>query len=151
MKTITVGTRSAILDIPADQHGPESSKMLAEALTKMLVKTGQLADGAHLTGPHLLQFAEEFVEHAPEPGTIRGLLRYNDSKCGIRFATVYGETPFSFETNVTLVHDDDQADDNVLNDALEPFWDKQVIITLADDDDTGYPQVAKVSGLKLAE
>lgn len=151
MQKITVGNRSAVLDIPADQHSAETSKMLGEALAKMLVKTGQLAEGAHLTGPHLLQFAEEFVEHAPEPGTIRGLLRYNDSKCGIRFATVYGETPFSFETNVALVHDDDQANDDVLNDALEPFWDKQVVITLADDDESGYHQVAKVSGLKLVD
>ncbi|MAM84463.1 MAG: hypothetical protein CL472_07295 [Acidobacteria bacterium] len=151
MQKITVGNRSAVLGIHADQHSAETSKMLAEALAKILVKTGQLAEGAHLTGPHLLQFAEELVEHAPEPGTIRGLLRYNDSKCGIRFATVYGETPFSFETNVTLVHDDDQASDGVLNDALEPFWDKQVVITLADDDESGYHQVAKVSGLKLVD
>ena len=62
MQTITVGTRTAILDL-AEPVTPEQGQMLAEALAKVLVKTGMLASGARLTGPHLIQFAEEYVEH----------------------------------------------------------------------------------------
>lgn len=61
MKTITVNGRSALLDL--QDVTPAQGEMLAEALTKVLIKTGGLADGARLTGPHLIQFAEEFVEH----------------------------------------------------------------------------------------
>ena len=63
MQTITVGDRTAILDLTIEQITPEQGMMLAEALTKMLIKSGALSNGACLTGPHLLQFAEEFVEH----------------------------------------------------------------------------------------
>ena len=61
MKTITVNGRSALLDL--EDVTPAQGALLAETLAKVLVKTGGLADGARLTGPHLIQFAEEFVEH----------------------------------------------------------------------------------------
>lgn len=61
MKTIEVNGRTAILDI--QDITPDQGAMLAEALAKVLVKTGGLADGVRLTGPHLIQFAEEIVEH----------------------------------------------------------------------------------------
>ena len=61
MKTIEVDGRTAILDV--QDVTPDQGAMLAEALAKVLVKTGGLAEGARLTGPHLIQFAEGFVEH----------------------------------------------------------------------------------------
>ena len=151
MQTITVDGRKAILDIPADQHTASTSQMLAEALAKMLVKSGMLADGAHLTGPHLLQFAEEFVEHSQPAGTIVGTLQYESSKCGLRFGKIYGEQPFEFEAHITIVADDQTADDDDLNEALEPFWGKRVVITLDPTADNGSGQTAKVSGIKIAE
>lgn len=61
MKRVTVGERTAILDV--EPITPEQGALLAEALAKMLIKTGSLANGALLTGPHLLQFTEEWLEH----------------------------------------------------------------------------------------
>lgn len=61
MKAIEVNGQRAFLDL--DEVTPAQGEMLAEALAKVLIKTGGLADGARLTGPHLIQFAEEYVEH----------------------------------------------------------------------------------------
>lgn len=63
LQTVTVGNRSAVLDLEPEMS-PHQARLLAEALAKVLVKTGALANGARLTGPHLLQFAEEFAEHS---------------------------------------------------------------------------------------
>ena len=61
MKMIEVDGRRAHIDM--EEVSPDQGAMHAEALAKVLMKTGGLADGAHLTGPHLIQFAEEYVEH----------------------------------------------------------------------------------------
>lgn len=62
MQRIEAAGRHALLDLDGPVT-PEQGQALAEALAKVLVKSGMLADGARLTGPHLLQFADELVEH----------------------------------------------------------------------------------------
>ena len=64
---VTFLKKKVILDLP-EMNGKygrllRAVSKLAETLAKVLIKTGGLADGARLTGPHLIQFAEEFVEH----------------------------------------------------------------------------------------
>lgn len=151
METITVDGRTALLDIPESEHGSHSSKMLAEALAKILIKSGMLANGALLTGPHLLQFAEELVEHSQPAGTIVGTIHYESSKNGIRFAKIYGEQPFDFEANIAIMPDDENATDDQITGALKPFWDQHVIVTLENSPNGKFDQIAKISGIKLAE
>lgn len=149
MQRITADGRNALLDL--EELTPSQGRMIAEALTKVLIKSGGLANGARLTGPHLIQFAEELVEHGPVAGTIVGQLNQTDSKRGIRFATISGEHPFEFEAKLAIFPDDENSSDDDINDALSPYWGENVIITLDTTPDASYGQSARISGIKLAE
>lgn len=150
MKTITVDNRSAVLDLPASELSAAAGEMLGEALAKMLVKTGMLADGALLTGPHLLQFAEEYLEHTPPAGSITGYLSSESSKSGYQFCTIYGNHPFTFEANITVIADNETASDDELIEALSPFLGKTVTAVL-EPGEHFYGQTVKISGLSLAQ
>lgn len=60
MKTVQVNDRSAILDV--EEVSPHQGLILAETLCRLLVSTGNFAEGARMTGPSLVQFAEEMIE-----------------------------------------------------------------------------------------
>jgi len=60
MKKIEAGQKVALLDIP--EVTPEQGQILAETLAKVIVSSGQYANGALLTGPHLIMFGEEIID-----------------------------------------------------------------------------------------
>lgn len=59
MKKIEAGNKMALLDI--SEVTPEQGQILAETLAKVIVSSGQYANGAYLTGPHLIMFGEEMI------------------------------------------------------------------------------------------
>jgi hypothetical protein len=61
MKTIKARGKTAHLDL--EDITPAQGAALAESLGRVLISRGGIRDGAILTGPHLLQFAEELIEH----------------------------------------------------------------------------------------
>ena len=69
MQTITTPEgRTVLLDL--DAMTPDQAMMLAQAAATLLARSGMIADGAALSGPHLLQFLDELGEHlaaAPDP------------------------------------------------------------------------------------
>lgn len=60
MKKIEAGNKAALLDIP--EVTPEQGQLFAETLARVIVSSGQYANGAYLTGPHLIMFGEEMID-----------------------------------------------------------------------------------------
>lgn len=57
---IIAGDRSAVLDI--GDLTPDQGLALASSAAALLMRSGMLAQGAVLTGPHLMQFMDELAE-----------------------------------------------------------------------------------------
>lgn len=68
--------------------------------------------------------------------SITGHLALEGSKCGRRYATIEAHQPFSFTSHVTITADHEDADDDMLNEALARFWGRNVTI-ICDVDEHG--------------
>lgn len=59
---------------------------------------------------------------------ITGYLEYEGSKIGERHAEIQVEAPYSHTAKITITGNKESDSDNVINDAMEPFWSNKVKI-----------------------